>query len=522
MPGMLANLLTESSLACRFDANKRVRSMSLKPFALVKPFRRLSAAPQSETESRPVPLWLCAYLDRLPLEVLGLPDDHSAAVVEESKGRPWIRVVSSRAAEKGAAPGMPLSAAYALCPELRIESRDREREWQALQRLAQYSLDFTPWVSLDLPQSLLLEVRGSLNLFGGLRALTAKFKEILAARGYRASCAATPAPFASWLLACNAREHDVQQPEELRSALGDLPSAVLGVDARTHERLLKAGLSTLCDLWRLPRDGLARRYGPQVLDLLDRATGSRATPLSRFHSPPSFRSLLELPAETDRLAYFFPAIELLIGRLTEFLAARDAAVTQILLTLGHRGHPSTLLRQGSRRPTRKSTHLALLLRERLERLSLPAPVCSLELHSQAIIPWAMVSADLFAEKASGPAEWHELLDQLQARLGPKALQRLQARGDHRPELAGHRIDGSEAMIPAPEPRPLWLLPRPRALSRHDLCHILPETERIEGGWWDQETTRRDYHIAIDRQGARLWVYRDLQAPERWYLHGLFG
>jgi protein ImuB len=129
---------------------------------------------------------------------------------------------------------------------------------------------------------------------------------------------------------------------------------------------------------------------------------------------------------------------------------------------------------------------------------------------------------LFADAIGDPAEWQELLDQLEARLGPQALKSLQNRADHRPEQACGGLECSTTALPVPESRPIWLLAKPGTVSRSDLSVILPDAERIESGWWDGATVRRDYHIAIDRYGAKLWIYRELQNPTQWYLHGLFG
>jgi protein ImuB len=46
-------------------------------------------------------------------------------------------------------------------------------------------------------------------------------------------------------------------------------------------------------------------------------------------------------------------------------------------------------------------------------------------------------------------------------------------------------------------------------------------ERIEAGWWDDGDIWRDYYIAQNLQGMRLWIFRDCR-ESRWYLHGLFG
>ena len=46
-------------------------------------------------------------------------------------------------------------------------------------------------------------------------------------------------------------------------------------------------------------------------------------------------------------------------------------------------------------------------------------------------------------------------------------------------------------------------------------------ERIESGWWDDDDQRRDYFLAENPQGQRLWIFRTRE-DACWYLHGLFG
>jgi protein ImuB len=49
-----------------------------------------------------------------------------------------------------------------------------------------------------------------------------------------------------------------------------------------------------------------------------------------------------------------------------------------------------------------------------------------------------------------------------------------------------------------------------------------EPERIETGWWDGAEVRRDYFIARDVNGVRLWIFREHAPPRGWYLHGIFA
>ena len=40
--------------------------------------------------------------------------------------------------------------------------------------------------------------------------------------------------------------------------------------------------------------------------------------------------------------------------------------------------------------------------------------------------------------------------------------------------------------------------------------MLAGPERIESGWWDGADVQRDYYVASDPRGARLWIYRRMR------------
>ena len=73
------------------------------------------------------------------------------------------------------------------------------------------------------------------------------------------------------------------------------------------------------------------------------------------------------------------------------------------------------------------------------------------------------------------------------------------------------------MAGAHPPRPYWLLPNPKPIP---LPRLLGPPERIECGWWEGRQESRDYHLAEDLSGRKLWVYREPGDPQ-WRLHGLW-
>ena len=171
--------------------------------------------------------------------------------------------------------------------------------------------------------------------------------------------------------------------------------------------------------------------------------------------------------------------------------------------------------------SREVEHWLNLLREKLERSPLPAPIIAIALSSGAIAPFQPEHLALFEDGSpDNDNEWQTVLDQLQARLGHTALKQLGLQDDHRPERAMSKRATKTIQPQGISERPLWLLSEPEPLDIRHL-QLQTETERIEAGWWDGMPIRRDYRIAQDKRGRKLWVFWDLKA-NAWFLHGLFG
>ncbi|MEA3410406.1 MAG: DNA polymerase Y family protein, partial [Pseudomonadota bacterium] len=416
-----------------------------------------------------------------------------------------------------------------LCPTLKIRNRDIGLEHSRLRELAGRASRFTPMVSREPPGSLLLEVSGSLRLFGGLHQLRTLLRADFSLRGHRSCIAVTPAPAASLLLAANEYSVLISRREALRSALGPLSVADLSLPHNTLTRLGHAGVRTLRDLWRLPSDGLALRFGPELTHYMNRLTGMSPEP--RYNSTPSGKlvSTLELPAGTVETGYLLPVMGRLLNELGDWLRIRDAGTRSVRFFLYHPHRPATTISVGTRLVTRDTSRLLHLLDEHLNPVRLPEPVTRLTLAAGTPEPYAPECRNLFPGRHDFHApvgqenEWAQVLDQLVARLGTEALHRPASPLDHRPSAENHEI-GRESTE-----RPVWILPTAQPLSCHHgtprlggRLSLAGTPERIETGWWDGRGVCRDYHVATDPQGGRLWVYRNADTPEKWHLQGYFS
>jgi len=486
-------------------------------------------------------LWLHIHLVQFSLEILtrGNPGRRACVLVEGQGARVKVALANSHAASLGVRVGMPLGAAQIL-GDLTVLSRDERVERQALERLCAWSYQFTPLVSAVPPDGLLLEVNGSLKLFGGADELLNHVRRGLRDLGYKSTIAIAPTPAAATVLARSGQQRVIFSKAELPNALGSLPLEVLRLQPQQLAVLNSVGARSIGDCLRLPRSGLGRRSAPKVVDTFERLVGRSSDPRPRFELPRLFQSNLELPWETTNAQSLSVAGERLLHELTGYLRSCAAVTRRLRWSLNYVDGRATHFQLELTRPSREHAHFALLLREQLSRIELDGRVKGIALYVDDVTSETIAcEGDLFKRQPEGACEdWPGFLDRLRARLGEQAVRSLQRVADHRPESAWRwskvpphakaPVRTSDRLVSEGPARPLWLMRRPirlRAQRGHlninGPLHFLEERERIETGWWDGKPMGRDYFVAANPSGARLWIYRELSGDKNWYLHGIF-
>ncbi len=500
---------------------------------VVKSLDLFAAAPVEapRPETRPATnrsqLWIAVFLPSLALECLAAADlREPAVVVEPEQGQLQVVAANQPARNAGVAPGTKLSTALALEASLKVFERVPSLELASLESLAGWAETLSSVVSLEPPDSLLIEVAGSLKLFGSLEAIKAKLDEHLARR-YRdfRLCVAPTGTAALWL--ARAASVDVLQWQQLAGRLAALPLSVTRWPPTVQELLRDLGLRSIGDCVRLPRDGFARRVGRSHLAELDRAFGRANDLRVEFKAAATWRSGVELSEESVDTAVFLEAIEQLLAELTEELRRRQAQIGSLEIAFLHLHRPPTVESFDLREPTHDRERLLRLIEDRLERSVLPVPAVALRIASGPFRSLELEDVGLFETK---PLEQREqlLLERLQERFGSSGVYGLRTVAEHRPEKAwAKRIDNRDRGArrepwPDKEARPLWLLPKPVAIeARRGSLELCSGPERIESGWWDEHDVARDYYTAKNERGQKLWVFRD-HHTRSWFVHGLFG
>lgn len=441
----------------------------------------------------------------------------------------------------------PLWYAVAIPQLLGIPDEQARRDRLSLLAGRLGSLSAT--VSLEAPDCLVFEARSSLRYFGGIARLRALLQQclepLLREWGLPVGMhhAASPTPAASLLLAragCNLLVH---RKENLRSALGRLSVQSLTLPGTRRRQLHDSGLRLLRDVWRLPGHALGQRFGPQFLRQLDQCLGRVASPVTTYQSPPRFNSSVEFEYAVEYTQRLLPGLEELVGRLCHFLRARDLSTLHLQLSLQHEAQAPTLLTLDMRQAGRSEAPLLLLLETRLSTLTLPAPVSGMQLEawrfkaasgsSHSLTGLAPAGTDAAGTRRDAIAP---LLSLLQARLGDTAVHSLNCQQEHSPEHAGAQTvctletarPESRLPLPVQARRPCWLLPEPVLLRQENnrlfyrgSLRLLSGPERIETRWWTGQDVCRDYYVAENVRGMRLWVFREREGERRWLLHGIF-
>lgn len=429
---------------------------------------------------------------------------------------------------------------------------------EALRATVWWALGHTPRVAQH-ESAVLLDLSASRRLLGGWLALRDRLTREAAGLGV-VRLAWAPRGLAALALAragvaqagVLGAQGEVGPPALWHPVLDRLPLASLGpVADAARLPLAQLGCHTLGSVRALPRAGVAKRFGTELLLALDRCYGDVSEGWRWETVPECFDTRRELPWRQDNALALLHEAEPLLLQLRGWLVARRAGVRALTLHWKHdtfRGRGSG---EGGEMAVRSAeamselAHLRRLLGQRLARHTLQAPVAELRLTADEVLPVTEHNRSWLPDNPSDTERsQRELLETLAARLGPERVLRPRLQPDHRPEHMGEWVSASDAPAVRPRtqakpswPQPLFLLPEPLRLVVREhrpqyrgALELLLGPQRIEAGWWHRDDAAdrmfgvfRDYWIAQSPQAGVLSVFRTrLSGEHAWYLHGFFS
>ncbi len=366
------------------------------------------------------------------------------------------------AAGRGVRPGITLSQARALAPDLAVLGHDPLRDRLALRRLARWAVRLSPIVEPREPDTLLVDITGCAPLFGGERRLAHQALAGLAALGFRARAAIADTVGAAYALAVSrlrtfsaaSAEPDaldaalhIVPPGETVAHLAPLAPATLRIDPEVVARLDALGVRTIGDLLALPRAALPARFGAGLVRRLQEALGETAEPVAT-HPPdrvPAARVRFEGPV-ADR-AVLAAALDRLLAEVLERVVRAGGALRRLDCVLYYERCPPQVVTVELARAVRAAERVRPLLAQRLETVGPVADegVIGAALVARQTSRWRGTQGELFDPRPPDDDEaLAALLDRLAARLGSEAVLRPQLVDDHQPEWAYRYVTVAEA------------------------------------------------------------------------------
>ena len=470
-----------------------------------------------------------------------------------------LTAVDRKATSLGLCAGMTLADSRAMLPALKVMAANEPADRKLLEQIAAWCDRYTPFVALDPPHALLLDVTGVDHLFGGEKRLLDQIRATLARQGFAVRGALAGTAAAARAMA-RYKDGAVVPPGEDTKAVAPLPIEALRLDAATIHAFRRAGFKTVAQAAGRTRSELTARFGREMVFALDSALGHGEKPISpripvsdtiaehRFAEPIVTEDavLKSLCSLAGVLAVTLTERGQGARRMDAAFFRADGAVRRIAIEMGE--------------PTRDPLVIERLFREKLDALADPLdPGFGYDLIrlGASRVERAETEAADFGSHAQEERDIRFLIDRLAARFGSHRVLTFQANDTHIPEAASAAVPAQYAQAsnhtwqrirePKEAPRrPLRMFAKPEPVEvvadvpegpprKFRWRRALHEVVRAEGPervameWWRHQRAKptRDYFRVEDENGRRFWLYRDgLYNREtlepRWYIHGVFA
>ena len=482
--------------------------------------------------------WFC---HRHP-ELLHLP----FVLTDMDHGRMIITAVNPVAYQQGIVAGMVLADARAIVPSLIYLDDIPGLPQKLLRSIAKWCIRFSPIVSIDLPDGIIIEATGCTNLWNGeisyLGSIFNRLKQI----GYNVNAAIGDTPGKAWGLAHFSDQQPIIRCEDELNAFLFLPVAALRLEVDTVKRLDKLGLRQIRSILSMPRSVLRRRFGNHLLMRLDQALGRQEEIIQPVQPVEPY---------SERLPCLEPivtatGIELALKKLLELLCKRLQQEGKGIRKLIFRGYRIDgniqAIDIGTNRASSNVNHLFKLFEIKISSIE---PALGIELFTleSSKVEDIHSTQEKFWDKACGLENpgLIQLLDRVSNKIGNGHIHRFLPAEHHWPERSVRiaasldekttiqwRTDRQRPIHLLQNPEPIWatapIPDYPPMLFRYqNKLHKVKKAdgpERIEREWWIEEGQHRDYYAVEDEEGKRYWIFRSGHYSDsyQWFIHGFFA
>ena len=470
------------------------------------------------------------------------------AIVMRDHGRVMIREPARQAIHEGVVAGMMASDARIRIPDIRLVDELPGQPDRLLLSLCRWFIRYTPVVSADPPDGLILDVTGCVHLWGSEHQYMDNIRSRLQAAGYHVRMTLSDSIGASWAVTHFGTDQPVIESGGQTAAILSLPPEALRLPGSITSRLHQLGLHQVQHFIHISRGALRRRFGETLLHRLDQALGTQ----------PEFREAMVIHEPYHEKLYCLEpivtatGIEIALQRLLDQLCGRlqkEGLGIRTASLYGYRLDGKIVsIRIGTLHASNAPEHLFYLFHEKTGTLEPAGGIELFVLEATKTEKVHSVQESLLnSDYSLLDPRMAEFLERVTHKLGENILHRYLPDAHHWPErsIREARSLKENPLLewPGNKLRPIHLLPVPHPIEvmapvpdyppihfkYQGVIHYIKKAdgpERIEREWWIEEGLHRDYYTVEDEAGNRYWLFRSGHYQEvkqcPWFLHGFFA
>ncbi len=470
--------------------------------------------------------------------------DVAFVLATPERGRMVVKAVNRLAEQKGIFTGMVVADCKAIFPDLLVLETESGRTEKLLNALAEWCIGYTPFVSVDFPNGLILDTSGCSHLWQGEQKYLESIRKKLWAYGYETKSAVADTIGTAWAMARFGNATVVKSGSEYQALLG-LPPSGLRLEDAILAKLKKLGLKTIGSFIGMPRSALRRRFGESLPHRIAQALGQQVEMVQPVKPIEPYQQRLPSLEPVCTATGIEIALKELLESLCDRFEKEGIGLRSAVFKAYRIDGDIQKIEIGTGQASRNVAHLFKLFEHKIgsfqpelgfELFVLEAPKVEEVVHEQGA---------MWETSAKNNTKVAELLDRLAAKMRPDCIKRYLPTEHYWPERS---ISEAVSLYEKPKtswrsdlPRPAHLLLKPEVI---DVSFLLPDyppvrflykgerheiakadgPERIEQEWWIEDGRFRDYYCVEDEEGARFWLFRlgPYNDNPKWFLHGFYA
>ena len=470
--------------------------------------------------------------------------------------------------------GMSLSEAHILCENLITEQYNYQKKKSFMLNQAKWCGQFTPRISIEKENVLMLNLKGCTHLFGNTANIMKKiqnyFKKInisiLLNSGENIT--ATKALTKYNLNKVITKKHDIinnhsngisvnsnKKIQNNINFLKKIPIDALELDTSEKEELKYLGIETAYQLHSIPHKDLLMRFGPKLVEKLKIIIGAHPDQTIYLKPESTFSRSINLPEPISLTSDIIKLFKKLIKSICTDLKNINKGARILNFQISRTDHTKQLIQIKTSKLTSKPEMFMMLFEQKINQIQVGFGIDFMRIFMDQVESLFSIQDNLKINNIQKNNTIHQILkkdvyknliSKLSNKIGFDSLIHLHPSESHIPENNARRVSAIYCT-----PKLFWpisLYERPLLIFKPEQIKIVkyrdfPKLfiwrkkqyniivkfgpERISAEWWldnpQWRTGLRDYWKIETKCGSRLWLFeaKGAELSGGWYIHGNF-